>query len=152
MKNPQELIGKKVRGFKFEKYWNKQMKNCIGKVGIIKHYFKHNNMMFVSFDNECWSYPYDQIEAHLVEDEIQTFTKEDLKTFYNIGFVNGVNKESKSSCLEFEEHFKDIFKPTKEEQLTAILGSSDKVSEIIELFNDKKTNTYDYDKDGRFIS
>lgn len=154
MKTPEKLIGKKVYGFRFEggKGFNylKSMDNLIDKIGIISSYNNVNNCYIVRFENISYSYPSDQIEAHLagdktftfnanhyemkLKDEIPTFTKEDLKTFYNIGFTNGVNKENKSSCLEFEKHFQDIFKPTKEEQLTAILGSSEKVSEIMELF------------------
>lgn len=114
MKNPERLIGRKVRGFKFEttKYCSyvKGMDKYvgkIGKIGIIDEYRPVSKNFKVEFeDGEYWGYPADQIEAHLVVDEIPTFTKEDLRTAYK----------------------------TKEEQLTAILGNSDKVKEIMELF------------------
>ena len=136
MKNPEELIGKKVRGFKFGlKYtcgYLGYMDKFIGKIGVIDCYFEYNNSFLVNF-GECnkWSYPADQIEAHLVVDEIPTFTKEDLRTAYKIGFDIGIFNKKISSDKSFEEWFD---KKTKEEQLTAILGSSEKVSEIMELF------------------
>ena len=142
MKNPEKLIGKKVRGFKFEQEdeitFDEQMEKYIGEVGVIEKIY--TNDVKIVFKEDYFFYPLNQIEAHLVEEqnEIPTFTKEDLKSFYNIGFLNGVNNDNKSSCLEFEKEFKKRFSPTKEEQLTAILGSSEKVSEIMELFKDKK--------------
>lgn len=168
MKNPKELIGKKVIGFKFEENkdlrYKSPMEKYIGKIGKIGEVAKiyKDGTCVIDFGDDFFFYPADQIEAHLVEDEetikeeikqellkkkvlistsdieiqneIPTFTKEDLKSFYNIGFVNGVNSDNKSSCLEFEKEFNKRFNPTKEEQLTAILGSSDKVVEIMELF------------------
>ena len=142
MKNPERLIGRKVRGFKFEDkediIFDEQMEKYIGEVGVIEKIY--TNDVKIVFKEDYFFYPLNQIEAHLVEEqnEIPTFTKEDLKSFYNIGFLNGVNNDNKSSCLEFEKEFKKRFNPTKEEQLTAILGSSEKVSEIMELFKDKK--------------
>ena len=140
MENPERLIGRKVRGFKFEDkediIFDEQMGKYIGEVGVIEKIY--TNDVKIVFKEDYFFYPLNQIEAHLVEDEIPTFTKEDLKSFYNIGFLNGVNNDNKSSCLEFEKEFKKRFNPTKEEQLTAILGSSEKVSEIMELFKDKK--------------
>ena len=139
MKNPERLIGKKVRGFKFEttKYCSyvKGMDKYvgkIGKIGIIDEYRPVSKNFKVEFeDGEYWGYPADQIEAHLVVDEIPTFTKEDLRTAYKIGFDIGIFNKKISSDKSFEEWFD---KKTKEEQLTAILGSSEKVSEIMELF------------------
>jgi hypothetical protein len=145
MENPQELIGRKVRGFKFKGRkgctFNANMIDVVGLKGEIESYERGLNSFRVRFsDMMSWAYPADQIEAHLVEEqnETPTFTKEDLKSFYNIGFANGVDNQNKSSCLEFEKEFNKRFNPTKEEQLTAILGSSEKVSEIMKLFNDKK--------------
>lgn len=134
MKNPQELIGKKVRGFKFQKHWNREMKSYIGLIGHIIRIYE-NNMVSVEFVNGIsWSYPADQIEAHLVDDEIPTFTKEDLREAYKIGFNLIMSKSRKESDKHFERWYQKRFEPTKEEKLTAILGSSEKVSEIMELF------------------
>lgn len=133
MKNPQELIGKKVRGFKFNKLWYLQkMDNYIGKIGAIKQYDKNEDWFLVKFNNDSCAYPADQIEAHLVENEIPTFTKEDLRVAYKAGF--NLVKPNKECDGHFERWYQKTYELTKEEQLTAILGSSDKVSEIMELF------------------
>ena len=134
MEKPERLIGRKVRGFKFEEsFFIQKMNNYIGKIGIIKEYLISDKWFIIKFeDSESFYYPADQIEAHLVVDEIPTFTKEDLRTAYKIGFDIGIFNKKISSDKSFEEWFD---KKTKEEQLTAILGSSEKVSEIMEIFN-----------------
>lgn len=76
MKN---LIGKKVRGFKFESteiVYSKQMDKHIGVVGEIKEYYPNTYAFRVQFpDGESWSYPAELIEQHLVEDEPTTGRK-----------------------------------------------------------------------------
>jgi len=77
--NNQELIGKKVRGFKFEDKHSifayvKGMDLNIGKKGCIKEIDNLNNSVLVEFENDTCYYPLDQIQAHLVEE-----TKEDCK-------------------------------------------------------------------------
>lgn len=70
----QELIGRKVKGFKFEdeKYYSlhydPDMNDLIGKVGVIKDYYRTYNSYRVKFETRCWSYPAELIEQHLVED------------------------------------------------------------------------------------
>jgi len=150
MKNPEKLIGKKVLGFKFEGRkgctFNANMIDVVGLKGEIDIYERELNSFKVRFsDIMYWHYPADQIEAHLVNDETPTLSdgvmmlvsddeinweprKVVLKSkegFYVKGLV--------TSSLVFYSYAKSI-EPTKEEQLTAILGSSDKVSEIMELF------------------
>jgi hypothetical protein len=76
--NTNKLIGKKVKGFKFEdgKYnglsFANEMENYIGKVGIIDSYNKDNNRyrveFNVDFNSQSWSYPAELIEQHLVEE------------------------------------------------------------------------------------
>ena len=139
MKNPEELIGRKVRGFKFEEFthagFTETMESFIGKDGIIESYNKNTNCFLIIFDLNnavAWAYPADQIEAHLVVDEIPTFTKEDLRVAYKSGF--NLVKKNKECDGHFERWYQKKYDPTKEEQLTAILGSSEKVSEIMELF------------------
>lgn len=139
MENPEKLIGKKVRGFKFEENeaisYIDSMNSYVGKAGVIENYFLDEDSFGIKFkDGESYCYPADQIEAHLVEDEIPTFTKEDLRTAYKIGFDIGIFNKKISSDKSFDEWFD---KKNKEEQLTAILGSSDKVSEIMELFKNE---------------
>jgi hypothetical protein len=76
MKNPEKLIGKKVRGFRFNdknlkiKYV-KAMDNHIGEIGEIKLYAASLDAFRVDFDGCRWNYPADQIHEHLV-DETQT--------------------------------------------------------------------------------
>jgi len=154
MKNPEKLIGKKVKGFKFdyskECSYNNNMDSYIGKVGIIHSKNRDYECYSVLFDNakKEWSYPADQIEAHLVEDEIPTLTdgvmmlvSDDNKTWYEREVVLKSNegfyvKGLITSSLVFWKYAKPI-EPTKEEQLTAILGSDEKVSEIMELFKNE---------------
>jgi hypothetical protein len=140
MKNPEELIGRKVRGFKFKKYWNKEMINYIGEIGIIKKHFEHNNMMYVSFENRNWAYPADQIEAHLVDEEIPTLSdgvmmlvSYDKQLWHErnvIGKKNDIYYVWANNFIHRYKYAKPL-EPTKEEQLTAILGSSEKVNEIM---------------------
>ena len=137
MENPQELIGKKVRGFKFESkedgvVYIDEMNCFIGKKGVILGFYINANTFSVTFEQQIFCYPADQIEAHLVDEEIPTFTKEDLRVAYKAGF--NLVKPNKECDGHFERWYQKTYEPTKEEQLTAILGSSEKVSEIMELF------------------
>lgn len=67
-----ELIGRKVRGFKFEPSsflgYNHEMNNYIGKEGVICYYDLYNKSYRVNFDEEHWFYPDSEIEKHLVEE------------------------------------------------------------------------------------
>jgi hypothetical protein len=67
------LIGKKIKGFKFDdgRYqfaYLSEMDEYIGKVGAIISYSNINNAFSVSFENKRWSYPAELIEQHLVEE------------------------------------------------------------------------------------
>jgi hypothetical protein len=73
MNTTNNLIGKKVRGFKFnnDKYdygYSDKMDKHIGVVGIIKEYTQVFNAYLVDFENEDWYYPAELIEQHLVEE------------------------------------------------------------------------------------
>ena len=78
MKNPERLIGKKVYGFKFYDtkemiYFRNIMNHYIGKTGTITKLFEEKISFQVTFeDGYSFAYPADQIEDHLVEDEIPT--------------------------------------------------------------------------------
>lgn len=150
MKNPEELIGKKVRGFKFEDErvnYVGIMNNYIGQVGEIKKLSLRRIYFQVEFKNGIsFAYPADQIEDYLVEEENEIPTLSDgvmmlvsenniteykrkvyfihKDIYYSINAIGSVESWKYAKPLE----------PTKEEQLTAILGSSEKVSEIMELF------------------
>jgi hypothetical protein len=67
-----DLIGKKVKGFKFEDTnkckLNNGMVKYIGEVGeIVECCEKYNNYK-IQFADDHWWYPADQIEAHLVDE------------------------------------------------------------------------------------
>jgi len=68
------LIGKKVRGFKFEPEdyisYNPDMDTFIGKIGTITYIGSKGNIVRVEFPGALreWFYPIDQIEEHIVED------------------------------------------------------------------------------------
>lgn len=65
-----DLIGRKMKGFKFEdeliKY-DKSMKKHIGEIGEIIDV--NTNFVQVSFQGVIWYYPLDQIEQHLIPED-----------------------------------------------------------------------------------
>jgi hypothetical protein len=74
MNTTNKLIGKKVKGFKFEdgKYngleFSKKMNRYIGEIGEIIEYNETNNRYKVEFKDDYWLYPAELIEQHLVEE------------------------------------------------------------------------------------
>lgn len=77
------LIGRKVRGFKFDDFtddisYHPSMDEYIGKVGSIIDISLTKNFI-VAFNNYTWSYPASLIEAHLVEEDWE-LKIEDLET------------------------------------------------------------------------
>lgn len=145
----EQLIGKKVRGFKFEKHWNRKMNAYIGLVGLAERIFQ-NKMVLVLFDNGIsWSYPADQIEAHLVEEQneiptlsdgVMMLVSDNEREWFEssvMGQKNGLYYVWTGEFIQGYAFCKPL-EPTKEEQLTKILGNSDKVAEIMELFNCKE--------------
>ena len=72
--NTNKLIGKKVKGFKFEDcvynglQYSKKMNICIGEIGEIIEYNETNNRYRVEFEDDYWFYPAELIEQHLVEE------------------------------------------------------------------------------------
>lgn len=67
------LIGRKVRGFKFESErsinYDKDMDDYIGRTGVIDGITKYGNFL-VDFTDNFFVYPASLIEAHLVEESI----------------------------------------------------------------------------------
>jgi hypothetical protein len=121
------------------------MEKYIGEVGVIEKIY--TNDVKIVFKEDFFFYPLNQIEYHLVEDEIPTLSDgvTMLVSGNNInwhkrkviGQKDGFFYAWKENVI-FNYKFAKPIEPTKEEQLTAILGSSEKVSEIMELFKDKK--------------
>lgn len=138
MKNPQDLIGRKVKNIYGEE-----------EIGTIDKYQKDGYFFIVKFNyGSVYNYPADQIEAHLVEDEIPTLSDGVMM------LVSDDDKYYEPREVYFKYNEKYYVKPrltmelttfryakpieqTKEEKLTAILGSSEKVSEIMELFKNE---------------
>jgi len=75
----EDLIGKKVRGFKFEgiafSFSSPSMNKHIGEIGTITRHEKHLSGYVVKFDSSphSWMYPADQIEKHLVKELPKSF-------------------------------------------------------------------------------
>jgi len=71
----EELIGKKVRGFRFESnkynglHYAESMDDYIGKVGGIVDYDVNNNYRVKFEDGMSYHYPAERIEHHLVDEE-----------------------------------------------------------------------------------
>jgi len=68
-----DLIGKKVRGFKFENnpdwvQYIPEMDVHIGEVGTIVEHYEGIDTYGVQFNNCYWVYPAELIEPHLVEE------------------------------------------------------------------------------------
>lgn len=68
MKTTENLIGRKVKGFKFESRnflgYRPEMDKHIGEVGEVTGVFFASVM--VGFKDESWDYPIDQIKEHLL--------------------------------------------------------------------------------------
>ena len=71
-----DLIGKKVRGFRFNKDsipYNHEMDKVVGSIGTIVRYSEEYKYYEVIFDNgeSLWWYPASLIEQHLVDNTNQ---------------------------------------------------------------------------------
>lgn len=86
-----DLIGKKVKGFKFEDrsglYHTKPMDEYIGKVGKIIKYLERYNSYRVQFKDEFCHYPAELIESHLVDEWV-------IGEEYEFSFGNGTWEKS----------------------------------------------------------
>ena len=69
-----DLIGKKVKGFKFESgkhkglYYAPAMDKHIGEVGEITGYGAEYDCYRIDFNGDLWDYPASEIEVHLVDE------------------------------------------------------------------------------------
>lgn len=72
----ENLIGKKVYGFKFERVglvdYTKQMDECIGMIGTIDSY-RPDDFYKVNFGEISWMYPAELVPNYLVKEKTTTF-------------------------------------------------------------------------------
>jgi predicted AlkP superfamily phosphohydrolase/phosphomutase len=69
--NTNKLIGKKVKGFKFDVdniYYSYLMDKHIGEIGTIINYDDNQKYFDVDFGYKQWAYPEELIEQHLVKE------------------------------------------------------------------------------------
>jgi len=80
MENMEQYIGRKIKGFKFEKtdlhHYSVFMNDCIGQIGVITN-FTGNSFCVRFGKNKSWYYPCELAIKHLVPIEIKTITKEE---------------------------------------------------------------------------
>lgn len=125
-----DLIGRKVRGFKFEdKKYNglnycPAMNRFIGEVGIITEVGKANNNYVVKFNNISFIYPAELIEQHLVEDPInRDVLRQELEKFAEYYENHGsyfISTQTKNCIDEYFEYLDKEENPTKELTLQEI--------------------------------
>lgn len=126
--NKEKLIGRKVKGFKFKTTnllcYETDMDKHLGEVGIIITYEDKGSCFLVKFGKYYWSYPADQIEKHLVEEEFkenplvdEDFNKHisTISSFKNPILFDGAKdlicvKEYNKLCEESNKLFKHICK------------------------------------------
>ena len=128
-----DLIGRKVRGFKFEdkKYHNglsycRNMDKYIGVIGTIKGFSPRLNAYEVHFEDVYWHYyPAELIEQHLVEEPIdRDVLRQELEKFADwykkpISTISIVTKQER--CInEYFEYLDKEENPTKELTLQEI--------------------------------
>lgn len=80
MEKPESLIGRKIKGFKFEDipgvlYHTEKMNQYIGKPGKIDVYFDIIESFAVKFDDRAFIYPAAEIEQHLIPEETNSPNK-----------------------------------------------------------------------------
>jgi hypothetical protein len=109
----EELIGKKVRGFRFEgTSYNPKMEVHIGEIGEIIEYKPNSNVYGVAFNSDAWYYPAELIEQHLVVDEKPTIeelemSKKSLQSA--LGLLDEANKYPMGS-IEYQKLHNEAIK------------------------------------------
>lgn len=117
-----DLIGRKVRGFKFEDDYVPQMDKHIGEVGeIISVNLKR---VRVQFNKSTWRYPADQIEKHLVMETGKQIEKLYLtyKVMYvgkafgslNYGTYYNLIREFDNDYLVFDDYGNELAVPKED--------------------------------------
>lgn len=95
-----KLIGKKVKGFRFDgaKYrcgYSSLMDNNIGIIGTIREYEKSTNVYVVNFEKDNWNYPAELIEQHLVEEppfDEKAYLEKSNKQSLNDAVLDGIKE------------------------------------------------------------
>lgn len=113
----ENLIGRKIKGFKFEDEiigYDSYMNKHIGSIGYIVDV--SDNEVEVQFESVSWFYPLDQIEQHLVEEEpkgIFEKSKEALRKYI---------LENKEQVKEDLQRLRELSEPeeTIEEKITRL--------------------------------
>lgn len=125
-KDPNELIGREAKGFRFEgSEYVDSMDKYIGEVGIIESYCSKENDYRVEFKDEYWYYPADQIEAHLLpEKKTKKQRIEELESLYK-----KLEEKFETFCSEFS---KKVATSQQVNNLSATEGISDAFSYAID--------------------
>jgi hypothetical protein len=103
----EDLIGKKVRGFKFEgiafSFSSPLMNKHIGEIGTITRHEKHLSGYVVKFDSSPhdWMYPADQIEKHLVKELPTSFACTNTNQKLWDTYIKWLNKEHTESFIGY---------------------------------------------------
>ena len=101
----ENLVGRKIRGFKFEgDSFLHKMKDYIGKIGVIQYVNSINAV--IEFNGGFWDYPLDQIQPHLIPLEVFKLGQKvwDMSIQEEAGVVVGV------SGFDFNEITVDFIK------------------------------------------
>jgi hypothetical protein len=147
-----DLIGKKVKGFKFEDtnkicYVN-FMDRHIGEIGEITSYNPKSNFYRVDFPNDYWFYPAEEIEKHLVETEKQnkmkiTIKKSELKEIYDVACDTWQTKISKYAT---REPFGDTVDFTEEEVFEMFRAATSSQLPVLNKIFGEREEKIDFDK------
>jgi hypothetical protein len=144
----EELIGKKVRGFKFEDtkdvYYITKMGSHIGEIGIIALYKPEYNTYRVDFPNDYWFYPATEIEKHLIENEMKiTIKKSELKEIYDVACDTWQTKIAKYAT---REPFGDTVDFTEEEVFEMFRASTSSQLPVLNKIFGERKEKIDFDK------
>jgi hypothetical protein len=143
-----DLIGKKVRGFKFEDtkdvYYVTKMGSHIGEIGLIALYKPEHNTYRVDFPNDYWFYPAAEIEKHLVENEMKiTIKKSELKEIYDIACDTWQTKIAKYAT---REPFGDTVDFTEEEVFEMFRAATSSQLPVLNKIFGEREEKIDFDK------
>ena len=95
----EDLVGKKVRGFKFEGDYSSNMNKHIGEIGEIISVSAVLKRVRIEFATASWSYPADQIEKHLVKELSKSFACTNTNQELWDKYIKWLNKEHNASIV-----------------------------------------------------
>ena len=109
MKN---LIGKKVRGFKFDSrdhcVWFVTLEDYIGRVGVIDQYLDMVNVFIVKYGEDCLLYPAELIEQHIVDDYSTKTVEPIIAEILQAYFTGSTLDEIRESIREAYEYIEEM--------------------------------------------